>query len=495
MADLINAAINANPTTALDAALDSINANLAAAGFQGWTAQDASTAVLVLDAVAQLYADLANVAGTVPLAILRAFGTQLFGLRYQNPQNATVIATFTFTSPAPVDGYLLEAGLTVLVDGQAFYLQNDVSAAEAATSVQGTLQASSAGVAYNGLGGVNVGAPRVELNDTIDWIANVTTSGVTSNGADQESDTDFEKQIVAEIALQAPRPLVAPDFANMLLSDIAQQATSVKVGRATSIDGYYPAPRSLGIGGTGPASLTASASLTNGSPTITSLVVDQTARGAIPAVGATVTGTGVPSSTTVLASPAPTSSGFTMSHNATTTGTETLTISAWTSVPLANTSFVTDASGQAFTAAELDTLQAYLQGKQAQNWLTYVVSPSYTTIYVTGQVHPLPGYDPDSVAASAAQAAANYLNPATWGAATFTQTSGWLNSVDGFNVVRFYKLLGVIEATTGVDYVPTGGLAIGTSPSPAGTSDLILLGPAPLPLSDLNTPTIVITAV
>jgi hypothetical protein len=434
--------------------------------------------------------------------------------------------------------------------------------------------------------------------------------------------------------LQAPRPLVAADFAAMVLSTIAENATGVVVGRATSIDGYYPDGRVLSTGGAG--STIVSCTTVNASPTVTfpvtggnqvprigatvtgtgvptatftattvlasnqltavssfasvgvgtlvagtgipagasitaintgassaTLSVPATAAGtgvtltptqtvaaipppteatftlsanattsatnnltfsslsgygpvhltcvgtttnasatiavvtppwpgAIADVGARVRGTGIPAGATVLAAPAPSVSSFTISANATSSNTgETITVSSWTTVQLADTTFVTDANGLALSAANMDALLTWLQGFRPQNWLVNLTAPSYSTIYVTFEVHVLAAYSPAAVLANCIAAVESYLSPASWGnpGTSSTGSTAWLNSGSGFNIVRYNKLLGIIESVPGVDYVPPGsaGLAIGFTASPSGTSDLTMPGPAPLPLSSGTT--------
>jgi hypothetical protein len=114
---------------------------------------------------------------------------------------------------------------------------------------------------------------------------------------------------------------------------------------------------------------------------------------------------------------------------------------------------------------------------------------------VTVEIHCLPEYAKEAVAANAQAAILAYLNPQSWGnpSAQTTGVNSWLNSTAGFNIVRFNKLVGLVESVPGVDYVPTGQLKLGTAPSPAGTVDVTMTGPAPLPESEPST--ILVTAV
>ena len=317
----VSVSVQSDPTVILDDSVDQLNGTLSTAGMPGWTAADATMAVLILAAVAQIMADATQVSAVCLPAVFRAFGTQLFGVPYTNGAQASVTSTWTFTSPAPTGGYTIAQGLTVFIDGQAFYTQTSTTTATSATTASITLVASQVGAAYNNLGGVD---ETLELQDGIDWVATVIALGVTSGGADQESDSDYQDRLVAELALQAPRPVVDSDFAAFVLSDLALNATGVAVGRATAIDGFYPAPRVLSTGGAGATVVVCSVS--SGQPTVT---INTPLTNQVPTVGATVTGASIPGGTTILGTPAPTPSGFTMSANASgSNATDSLTIGA-----------------------------------------------------------------------------------------------------------------------------------------------------------------------
>lgn len=157
--------------------------------------------------------------------------------------------------------------------------------------------------------------------------------------------------------------------------------------------------------------------------------------------------------------------------------------------------FVTDPDGIALDSDAMDAISAWLATYREANFLTPVAAPTYHTIYATYEIHVLPGYDPAAVLANADSALLSYLSPKLWGSpsAAVAAAGRWLNSTDGFNIVRYNKVLGIIENTPGVDYVPAGsaGLAIGLTASPTAVLDLTMTGPAPLPLTNLTTPTII----
>jgi hypothetical protein len=237
-----------------------------------------------------------------------------------------------------------------------------------------------------------------------------------------------------------------------------------------------------------PAYLTCTASFASGGTALTITAPPYT--GAIPTVGAAVYGTSIPTNATVAGSPAPTSTTFSISSGtmAASSG-ETVTIAGWTSVERCVTSFVTDVNGNALSAADMDALETWLASYREVSFDPFVEPPSYSTIYVSCEIAVLPGYDPSSAAAGAQAAIIAYLSPATWGnpGAVSTGQSTWLNSGDGFNVVRVNSLIGRVENVPAVAYVPNGGLQLGFTASPTGTVDLVMPGPAPLPQSSAST--------
>lgn len=566
MADFVSApSLATDPAVLLDTAIDGINATLTANGYPGWTANDATLAVMLLDTIAHMIADAEAGASVVLAAVFRAFGTQLFGIPYQQGAYATVLSTWTFTKPAPAGGYMINAGTAVIISGYTFYVQSTVVTAMGATNASVLLIASASGTLYNNLGGVSM---PVASSDQIDWVAQIITLGVTSGGGDQETDGDYQNRLASVLQLQAPRPVVAADFAGMVLSDIARTATGVAVGRATSLDGYYPDGRVLSTGGAGatvlscttvnaspnvtyggsgsqvptvaatvtgtgipggatvaaspaptestftlsanatvsatnnltvggmsgygPVHLTCVGTTTNASAAITAVTPPYP--GAIADVGARVRGTGIPAGAIVLASPAPTAAGFSISASAISTNAgATITVSSWTNVQLADTTFVTDVNGNALTAASMDALGAWLAGFRPQNWLVALTAPSYNTVYITCAVHALASYSATAVAANVQAALLSWLSPATWGnpGTSSTGATAWLNSGSGYNIVRYLKAVGVAENVPGCDYVSS--LTLAFTATPTTTTDLTMIGPAPLPLS--TTSTIIVTTV
>lgn len=473
MGDFLDVVIDSDPTSITDSGIEQLTSTLEANGFPGWTPNDGDLEVIILSIVAQMAADVAAVAAQVPAAIFRAFGTKLLGVAYNQGAAATLVSTWTL---ADTLGHTIPAGTYVTVADLGFYIESDVVVAPGSSTASVLLVAVEQGSSYNG-----VASPIVTV-DEIDWVLSIAATGSSSGGADAEDDDAYQSRLATELALQAPRPITASDYAGMALSAPSTILPSgVVVGRATAIDGYDP-----------------SAHMFTGNTTSSSRTVASVSSFTGVTVGSVITGTGIPAGTTVTAINTGAST-LTLSNNATATATGvSLTSTGSYGNSRTVTTFVTDTSGNAISSPGMSALATWLASYREINFLVYVVAPSYTPIYVTFQVHILPGYDSTATVSAAQAAVLNYLNPAIWGSASASNGGAqWLNSAQGFNIVRYNKLLGVIENVPGVDYVPSGstGLAIGTAPSPSGTSDITLLGPAPLPTSDSTTPTIVGSAV
>lgn len=465
--------VQTDPALITDTAIEQLQALLEANGFPGWAPSDGNLEIILLSVIATMAADAATVASQVPAAVFRAFGTQLFNLPYQQGAAATCSSTWTLADTA---GHTIAAGTYVTVADQGFYAQADVTVAPGSSVATVPLVAVASGTDYNGLS-----APVVPV-DEIDWVTSITVGAPSSGGVDAETDSAYQDRLAGELALQAPRPITASDYAAFVMSvPTSITPSGVVVGRSTAIDGYSPANSSFVI------------TTTNGSATAT--VTTPPDEGVTAAAGATITGTGIPAATKVLSS---TTTTIVMSANATASNTGvTATVAGSYGNERTVTVFVTDPAGVALSGPAMTAIQGWLQGFREVNFQVAVVAPTYFPVYVTAQVHVLPGFDSAGVVAAAKQALVSYLNPATWGGPWKPGGPPWLNSAQGFNIVRYNKLLGQIEQTPGVDYVPSGsaGLAIGFSASPSATADLTMTGPAPLPISDLSTPTVIVTAV
>lgn len=479
MTDFIDANIVLDPTTLTDTAVDAYAGILQNNGFPGYVPSDGDGEIILLSVVMQMFADAKGMAAVMPSAAFRQFGTQLLGIPYAPGSAAAIGTTWTL---ADTLGHTIPGGIYVTVSSLGFYVLADVVIPPGQSTAIVPLVAVESGTSYN-----NATDP-VEPVDQIDWVLGVKAIGVSTGGADAETDGDFQNGLTGELQLQAPRPITSTDFAGFVLTPSAVNATGVTVGRSTSIDGYDP----------GVSVFTGTVANTSATVTAVSTFSGVTA-------GSVLSGANIPIGTTVQ-SINPSGSSFVMTAPATGSATETITATGSYGNQREESVFVTDSNGQPFAGASTTTtsgpaclaLQAWLQSFREANFIVQVLSPTYTPVYVTAAIHVLAGYDVPTTLGNAQAAVLNLLNPATWGNPGIVGSAvanQWLNATQGYNVVRYNDLVAAIRNVPGVQYVPpgSGGLAVGLSATPTGTVDLALPGPAPLPLS--TAATVLISAV
>lgn len=473
----VSVEIQTNEEAIREEGLAKLKELLELAGVVGWVANEADLAVIELSTVASMVPAVAEIASVVPPAVFRKYGTELVKTPYNEGAAATATVKFTLLEEGgKFAAHTIEAGVQLVIGEKAFYVQGNTSVAEGESTKNVVLVASERGSEFNGLTGA------VELVDAITWVKEVAIIGETSGGVNQESDEEYENRLAAALKLQAPRPITAANFAEMAL-DVPSSVvpTGVVVGRATAIDGYNP------------ATTEAEGKVTTSSTTMTEVT---SFAGITPKTE--IEGTGIHKGTTVV------------SIN---TGAKTLVMSsAATESPAKKaykfigsfenertvTVFVTNREGRSLTAEAMADLEAWLREFREINFVVNVREPRYNEIRVTAEVHVLPRYAAASVVANVKTAIESFLSPATFGnpSAQETGSTSWLNIVQGYSLVRYNTIVGLIEAVPGVQYVPAGGfglaIALGEPPE-TKVFDLPLQGAAPL--TETKAANITVTAV
>ena len=136
----------------------------------------------------------------------------------------------------------------------------------------------------------------------------------------------------------------------------------------------------------------------------------------------------------------------------------------------------------------MDALLSWLETYRPTNWLVNVVAATYSPVYVTTLVAVLPTYDQTAVGTNVQAALLNWLNQETYGnpGGATSGATAWLTAQQGWGLIRFKQAIQIAGSVPGVAYVDT--LTLGLSPSPAGTSDVVINGgPFPLPTSTAGT--------
>lgn len=145
--------------------------------------------------------------------------------------------------------------------------------------------------------------------------------------------------------------------------------------------------------------------------------------------------------------------------------------------------FVTAEDGTALDSAAKAAIDAFLQARRELNFIVNVRDANYNAITVAYSIKPFQGFDGAALVATVDEAIAAFLSPLTWGVQGQVQSrtnAEWSNET----VVRLNKLIGVIEAVNGVDYVAS--VTINGS-----AADHAMTGPAPLPTLASSTGTVV----
>jgi hypothetical protein len=458
--------------------------------FPDWNPSEGQLDVIIGRYFAMQAAFTADMASRVQRAIFRYFGSSLANI----PPLAGTTALGTIDcviSPTDPDlTYTLPYGSLVgLTDSngdiQMFSTLADMVVAPGVLSASVDIQAIDVGVAYDGLSGT------VQFIELVDWIGSAAVVGSTAGGADPEDDDTYIQRLTDNLALMAPRPILAPDFAIM--------AHNVPgVWRAAVIDNFRPGTLdsqriasnytggnfSLGFQGQVTTGITATASADNVLTALAALSnLDYTdlivTGGPLPGTPIDVTFIGryayqdvalIVANTTGLTG----GSSFTITETAigTSYGTDMANSIAISAI---------DEAGNPLPSGTRDELIAYLQSTRAQNFLITWVDPAYHAVDVTYTAYAYAGQDLTSVESVVDDNLSTYLSPAIWGTLPFASGGrDWLP----ISIVRYLELTTIVENTPGVNY--TQSLTFGIDGSAQDTTNKNFPG-SPFALTTIGT--------
>lgn len=223
MPDYVDPPIITAPTDLSDLAFQYLEDQI-----DGWLPSPGNLEVWLIEAIAQMAAELMDVASAVPTSIFRYFGSTILGLQPHDATSAQGVTTWTATDDL---GYTIPAGTTIGLPAAgdvllAFEVSEDALIEVGTTMATGVqVVALETGTQGNGLEG------DAEVIDALDWVAGVTVDGPTSGGVDGETDAEYLNRLTNLATLLSPRPILPNDFAVLALSVPG-------VGRATAIDLY-----------------------------------------------------------------------------------------------------------------------------------------------------------------------------------------------------------------------------------------------------------------
>lgn len=231
MTDYIELPIETDPGVLAQEAFDYLATRIV-----GWLPSEGNLDVWMLEAIAQMAAELRDVASAVPVSIFRHFGQTLIGLP---PINGVAAQFTTQWNMRDALGHTIPAGTKVIVRdtsgtayGYTVLSTVNVIAPATATAAGGvTLVADDLGA---GLTGYTPPDSAISLVDNLEFVSLITGASIIAGGVDAETDDAYLSRLSAELKLLTPRPILPNDFAVLSL-------LNPSVGRALAIDGYNPA--------------------------------------------------------------------------------------------------------------------------------------------------------------------------------------------------------------------------------------------------------------
>lgn len=449
-----------------------------AAEHPNWEPNPANLETLIIQYMAMRAGVLADQMGTVFATIFRYFGKSVLNVPAQEALQATASTTWTAKDNA---GYTIPEGSVIgLVDEngdlQPFATIQEYTIPAASLSLAGvTVRSLDPGTLYNNLGGT------VQPLTALDWLADVSVQGLSSGGEDAEDDDEYQARLARRIALMAPRPIKAVDFALMAMDEPG-------VYRATASDNTQIQTRSAihtiahdGTGGT--FTITVDGQTTtaqNWNDNLAAILADVEALSTVAPGDLVLTGAN-PGTITFTWGGAKANVDIAFSANFTSLTGETFNTVTETQeggsaprydVERAVAVALIDENGVEPAPAVLTAVETALEAMREQNFIVSIVSPTSTTINVTATVKAIDGWTTSDVDSAVTQAVADYLSPANWGVPEGEQP-GW----DNITAVRYLELATLINNVQGVDYIQS--LTFG-APS-LGTTDVTLSGIFPLP--------------
>jgi Baseplate J-like protein len=213
----------------------------------GWIPREGNIEVALLEQFAIMAAEAATVASSVPDTIFKYFGS-LIGITPNTGSSATIKTTWTLVGNAGSTGYTIPAGTIAgfYFSGASYEFQTtvDLTIPSGSNSVSGiVMQAVSPGSLYNiyNISGLNPYSTYLQLSSPDPNISSILITSTYGNdptcvvGTDPETDADFLNRLTAELQLLAPRPITPSDYALF-----SQNVNGSGVYRAFALDGFNP---------------------------------------------------------------------------------------------------------------------------------------------------------------------------------------------------------------------------------------------------------------
>lgn len=228
MARFILLPLTTDPRELAEGAFDYMRARV-----PGIELADGHAETLLIEANAQMVADVLDVLSGVPAEAFRYFGRSLVGI----PPGDATPATGTITATATAAG-TIEDGVELFGVGPdgydvAFRVVGDHPIAAGQTLAGIPVEAIEEGSGANSVSGL------AELVGQLDFVSATAFEVPTQGGQDPEADDAYLDRLASELRLMAPRPILPGDFATL-----ARRHPQVE--RCLAIDGLNPADGTTG---------------------------------------------------------------------------------------------------------------------------------------------------------------------------------------------------------------------------------------------------------
>jgi hypothetical protein len=431
----------------------------------------------------------ADMASRVLRAIFRYFGSTMAGIQPLPGSYASASVSFTIAAPTDTDpeqALVIPAGTymgIMDIDGdlQIFSLIESITVLASATTTTGVIRAIELGAVSNGLTGA------VQMIEQVDWVTSAIIVGATSGGSDPEDDELYLNRLVENLALMAPRPLAAPDFATMAKNVPGVWRASVienfggganEVQRITS--DYTGGNFTLSFGGDNTTGIPFDARADEVQAALVTLGSVEPgdvscAGGPLPVTPIDITFGGKYGYADV---PLITATTGTLSGGSSFAITQVTPGAIWnTSTANSIAISAVDVNGEPLAPDTKQDLIDYLASyrTKAQNFIITFLDPGYHTIQVTYAGLTIPGQNADSVRSEVDRALEFYLSPAHYPVSQdISSPRDWPNTP----IIRYHELVTVVENVAGWDY--TTSLVFGINGGTQTTADKALSGAFPM---------------
>ena len=144
-------------------------------------------------------------------------------------------------------------------------------------------------------------------------------------------------------------------------------------------------------------------------------------------------------------------------------------------------------TGFPLSVQQAENVTTYLDARREVNFNVYAIQPNYVPINVSWSAVCLPGFDPTAVQAAGNAAISSLLSPANW--------AGGLNTPPYWDTtrttVRVLDVAGTLSQVQGIATVSNVLLSAGVTIGTLASTDIAMLGLAPLPVANYVTGSVI----